>query len=669
MTSDFSPGYILHEQINRRLEELAAIFDSELQADSGIQSQLDQIYGSIDKLTRIFHLSETEAQILSIIAAHEFDPTFRARFSVLIQQGELGPIRYTDLVSYFQKELSGLNAAVCSSSPLFFWGLLNSGPGPISIADGPYLIDSRMRGYLTGANSIDARLSASLSSLEKCYSLTGLHFDPAHRKKVIALGEVWKLRDARKFAVFSGPSGCGQLESAAWLAGELQISAYSLNLENLRFNNSGEQEHRLLLALREAALAGALLVIRDPAVESSLGSAAAEVIRHASWLDIPIVLCVESHTIPVKWARHAPQHVRFDSPGVNARKALWEDALVGYTVSNDISAQELAQRYRLTMQQIYEAVKIAAAQSVFNRANAASVSQLELTEIVLACRALSQSGLSSLAKKMETNFSWGDLVLQSDVVVHLKQLADHVRHRDRVFENWKYGRIHTGASGVHALFSGSPGTGKTMAASIIANELGLELYRIDLATVVSKYIGETEKNLSRIFDEARNSNAIIFFDEADALFGKRSEVKDAHDRYANIEVSYLLQKIDEYDGLTILASNMVGNLDDAFRRRLHYIIEFPMPNESERETIWRLAITRETPTDSDLDYGFLASRLKLSAAGIKSVALRAALLAASKERAVSMRDIVEAVRREYQKEDRPFLEVDLAPYYASEFAN
>jgi SpoVK/Ycf46/Vps4 family AAA+-type ATPase len=203
--------------------------------------------------------------------------------------------------------------------------------------------------------------------------------------------------------------------------------------------------------------------------------------------------------------------------------------------------------------------------------------------------------------------------------------------------------------GINVLFAGQSGTGKTMAAEIIAADLGLELYKIDLSSMVSKYIGETEKNLDRVFSAAREANAILFFDEADALFGKRSEVKDAHDRYANIEVGYLLQKMEEYDGVVILATNLRKNMDEAFVRRLHVAIDFPFPEEEDRLRIWRKAYPAEAPLDADVDLAFLARQFKLAGGNIRNIALLSAFLAAEDGAAIGMRQIVRAVRREYQK--------------------
>jgi SpoVK/Ycf46/Vps4 family AAA+-type ATPase len=216
--------------------------------------------------------------------------------------------------------------------------------------------------------------------------------------------------------------------------------------------------------------------------------------------------------------------------------------------------------------------------------------------------------------------------------------------------------------GMLALFAGPSGTGKTMAADVLAGALGLDLYRIDLSGVVSKYIGETEKNLSSIFDEAEMSNAILFFDEADALFGKRSEVKDAHDRYANIETAYLLQRMEEYSGAVFLATNLKMNLDEAFTRRLHMVVDFPLPGEVERRRIWQSTFPDAAPLEPDVDFDFLAKQFKISGGNIRNIVLSGAFLAADDGQRIGMAHLIRATRREYQKLGKMITEADFGPY-------
>jgi SpoVK/Ycf46/Vps4 family AAA+-type ATPase len=254
-------------------------------------------------------------------------------------------------------------------------------------------------------------------------------------------------------------------------------------------------------------------------------------------------------------------------------------------------------------------------------------------------------------------------VLPQEQLTQLREVMSYAKYRYRVYGEWGFDRKLSVGKGLNILFSGPSGTGKTMAAEIMAGELGLDLYKIDLSTVVSKYIGETEKNLDRVFKEAQESNAILFFDEADALFGKRSEVKDAHDRYANTEIAYLLQKMEEYEGIVILATNLRKNMDDAFVRRMHGAIEFPFPEQESRRRIWAGIFPPEAPLASDVDGAFLARQFKLAGGNIKNIALHAAFLAAEADSSISMAHLIRATKREYQKLGRLCSRADFGPYY------
>ena len=273
-----------------------------------------------------------------------------------------------------------------------------------------------------------------------------------------------------------------------------------------------------------------------------------------------------------------------------------------------------------------------------------------------ACLASTRPQLDTLAQRLDLKATWDDIVLAPEETNLLHQIADQIRQRSQVYQNWGFDKRMNRGMGISALFAGESGTGKTMAAEVIANDLQLNLYRIDLSAVVNKYIGETEKNLRRLFDAAEDGGAILFFDEADALFGKRSEVKDSHDRHANIEVNYLLQRLEGYRGLAILATNFKSSLDHAFMRRLRFIVNFSFPSVAERQLMWEKVFPPETPTE-DLDFHRLA-RLNLTGASIHNVALNAAFLAAQAGTDVTMALVLAAARTEFRKLDRPVNEAD-----------
>jgi SpoVK/Ycf46/Vps4 family AAA+-type ATPase len=264
--------------------------------------------------------------------------------------------------------------------------------------------------------------------------------------------------------------------------------------------------------------------------------------------------------------------------------------------------------------------------------------------------------LDALAHRIEPKATFDDIVLPAEQTELLRQITAQVNQRGKVYGEWGFGRRLNRGLGISALFAGESGTGKTMAAEVIANALQLNLYRIDLSAVVSKYIGETEKNLRRLFDAAEDGGAILFFDEADALFGKRSEVKDSHDRYANIEINYLLQRMESYRGLAILATNLRGSLDVAFMRRLRFIVSFPFPGIAERRRMWQIAFPPQTPT-RQLDYDRLA-RLNLTGGSIHNAALNAAFLSADAGSPVTMPLVLAAAKAEFVKLDRPVNEAE-----------
>jgi hypothetical protein len=360
--------------------------------------------------------------------------------------------------------------------------------------------------------------------------------------------------------------------------------------------------------------------------------------RHFFWLEFPIPSYPQRRAL---WLHFLGQEAAEKSPGR------------GGLVSRPLDVGAVTSQFLLTAGQIRDAVASA-------RDMAAQRGEpLTTGDLLAAARLHSNPRLSSLARKIVPRYEWQDIVLPEDQLAILHEIVATVRGRPVVLDQWGVGRKLASSAGVTVLFAGPPGTGKTMAAEIIAVELGLDLYKIDLSSIVSKYIGETEKNLERIFGEAQSSNAILFFDEADALFGKRSEVKDAHDRYANIEISYLLQRMEAYDGVTILATNLRANVDEAFTRRLQFAMDFPFPEEEDRLRIWQTLFPPDVPRDEDLDLALLARRFKLAGGNIRNVIVSAAYLAAADGGRVTMKHLLHGTRRELQKMGRLINQSDM----------
>jgi len=340
--------------------------------------------------------------------------------------------------------------------------------------------------------------------------------------------------------------------------------------------------------------------------------------------------------------------VMLHEPAFAQRAALWTMSCrsQGLAVPPEECAA-LADRYALTARQIAHATRTARDLALLAGAPAVDAQTLHA-----AARAESSAAIGALGSRVDSRHRWEDLIVGAETLARLKTITSAVRSRHVVYGCWGFGARDAAGTGVKVLFAGLSGTGKTMAAGIIARELGLDLFRVDLAAMVSKWLGETEKNLNRVFAAARAGNAMIFFDEADALFGKRSEVKDAHDRYANIEVSHLLQKLEAHDGAVVLASNLRRNMDDAFTRRLHYVVEFPAPDAVQRERLWRTMFPPAAPLADDIDFGFLARQFELSGGDIRNVILEAAFLAAQDATAIGMRELVRALSRQLAKEGK-----------------
>jgi ATPase family associated with various cellular activities (AAA) len=409
------------------------------------------------------------------------------------------------------------------------------------------------------------------------------------------------------------------------------------------------------LAVREALLRGSGLVAGP--IEQ-VAEPDADVIRWLAEADVPLLLFGASTWDP-QWSRRNPLAVDAPLLTVGHRIELWTRELdaAGHDAAAGVDAEGLAGHLALGPAQVQRAVQAALTSAQLRDG------QITADDLRRGVRAQNAAGLERLARRIEPEVDWDDLVLTPNVRRALLELAARARHRDTVLTEWRMRRGGGRGRGVTALFAGDSGTGKTMSAEVIARDLGLDLYTVNLATVVDKYIGETEKNLERIFAEAGGVNAVLFFDEADAIFGKRSDVKDAHDRYANIESAYLLQRLETFDGLAVLASNLRANIDEAFTRRLDAIIDFPSPTPELRRALWVRCLAPPLPLADDIDLDFLAESFEMAGGNIRSASTTAAYLAAAAGTPVSMRQVIAAVEQEYRKLGRLVLEREFGHYY------
>ena len=339
------------------------------------------------------------------------------------------------------------------------------------------------------------------------------------------------------------------------------------------------------------------------------------------------------------------------------RTALFRAFLQDMPLGDGLTVEELAAKFRFSPRQIKLACRQAA-----GLAKLEGWSEIPSREMHRCCYGQAVHKLGELAVRVRPAFRWDDVVMGADQKRLLRRAVGHIKFQHRVYGQWGFAGKITYGRGLSLLFAGPPGTGKSMCAQAIANELNMEMYRINISQIVSKYIGETEKNLQAVFSEARRSSCVLFFDECDAIFGKRSEVKDAHDRNANVEVAYLLQQIEEYDGVCILATNLIGNIDEAFMRRITYVVRFPFPDAQMRKEIFMRTMPDEAPLDEDIDWAFLAEKFELSGGYIKNIVLSAAFMAAQEDKPIGMGHLLRCAVDELKKNDIVVVREELREY-------
>jgi hypothetical protein len=518
-------------------------------------------------------------------------------------------------------------SALTPELPLRHWRMVEIEPGP-RLVDSPLRIDERILHFVTGINQVDSRLRPMLTGPIYPPRL----MTPEHLHLADGIAEtMYRELDASNLVVLDGDDAHGQADVAAGVAARLGQSLWAMSAEDLP-GTAAELDQLRLLWDREARLAPVLLRMECRASTAQLTQ------RFIAQLRAPCFIVSSESFDPERPARR----YTVNKPAPCEQKGLWMEALGERASALNGSVDRLATQFRLSARSIESA-----------SSSTAALDPAAGLERALWCtvRARGRERLDALAQRIEGSARWDDLVLPPAQKDTLRQIAGHVRQRNRVFHDWGFARLGARGLGTSALFSGESGTGKTLAAEVLARELDLDLYRIDLASVVSKYIGETEKNLRRVFDAAENSGAMLLFYEADALFGKRSDVKDSHDRFANIEVSYLLQRMEAYSGLAILTTNMKSSLDRAFHRRLRFIVNFPFPDLALREEVWRRVFPAATPL-ARIDYTKLA-RLNLPGGSIRNIAVNAAFLAAEAGEPVAMCHLRSAAQSESAKLDRP----------------
>jgi hypothetical protein len=607
---------------------------------------------AIDQIAETFGLSTFERQILLLCAGIEMDSTLAAQCSEALgfrRNDRRGAISFSLALAVLDDPHW---SALAPSAPLRRFHLveLESGHG---LTSAPLRIDERILHYLAGVNELDSRLEPLLQTRRHPHWIAEEHSALANE----ALRTLDSLSPHSPILHLCGDDPRGQEDVAAVVARHVGRQLFILPIDNIArlsaaSSGLGHSETSsadlsesaaqfVPLWTRESAILPAILLVQCGT--AALTTAAKRMIER---LPAPLILASRD---PLILERRLMRNI-VDKPHPASQKQLWAKALGPAGASLNGHLDDIAEQFHLSAETIASVGALAGATT--DASGKADPDKLWST-----CRSLSRPRLEDLAQRILPVAEWDDLILPETQKQTLRQLAAQARHRMTVYESWGFAGKGRRGLGISALFAGTSGTGKTLAAEVLARELRLDLYRIDLSAVVSKYIGESEKNLKQVFDAAEEGGVLLLFDECDALFGKRSEAKDSHDRYANIEVSYLLQRMESFQGLAVLTTNFKSAMDKAFQRRLRFTVDFPFPGVPEREAIWQRVFPAQTPTNG-LNIKRLA-QLNMTGGNIRNIALNAAFLAAEAGQPIQMEHLLVATRQEAIKTERPLSENEI----------
>jgi len=672
------------------LETFRGMFMTASEAKALLDEGLPFLKLDTEQESLLLHLEEAIANRLDVAAAHGCEmPLLRLRTLLGLSDLDVRMLvvaaaphmnrKYLKLYAYLQDDMTcqyvtmDLMLRLCCRSEeerrlalerlagtsgelRMFWSRPQhaSASTAASILSSPIRLDDRMLAYILG---LDWRFDGALSHMTMrsgSDALPPLLTGGDLHKRLLGQAEQAMSSGAPHVWMLHGPAGSGKSFHARHLGAALGLSLLEWDVSHAPGDERAfvESVDRVLLEARLHRALPAFDCIG--ALQEQTREAGAD--KRLEWLVKRLsehdgiaflfgeVSCKPAQLPPsISW-----RSIALTVPDMGERRRLWQSFAGEAAALTETESDRLAAKFRFTPGSMRAAVLELQHGEWASGSYADGPERTAAQKLHQAAYRLIGQRLKDQAVKMEPRFGWDDLVLPPDTIQLLKQACGRLQHQHTVMVRWGFERKLAYGKGTSMLFTGPPGTGKTMSAMVMAREMDAELYRVDLSRVVSKYIGETEKNLSDIFDQARLSGAILFFDEADALFGKRSEVKDAHDKYANMETSFLLQKMEEYDGLTVLASNFAQNLDEAFTRRIQYIVKFPFPDAVQREQLWRSAIPAELPVES-IDYAYLAQTFDLAGGPIKNIVLTASFIAAEEGVAVSMKQLVEGGIQEYKK--------------------
>lgn len=610
-------------------------------------------------LQRVFELDAFETFVVTYLAMGEIDPGIRAAMEALREQGD-GFFSILSLIRVYQ-ELTGKAAdstwfrAFLKGDTLADWMLEHDGPGGFDFRE-TLRLSRRVRSLLFAGQW-------DLPEMEEA----GIWFWPMEEEERIAgrmFGETEYLRWSRRLKTgenravcLEGPKGIGKKTQVRRFAREMGRPVFFGDARKIAAWPKREEEMRLRAMMLECRLKQAVLCLDHVGSGDWDGERGIflERICRLAQTHLPGILLLTEERAPAMGDLY---RVRFSMPDLAESARLWNTIGAGYPLEAGIRLEEFAGSAAMSPGQIQRIFR--QAMQLAGEAGAKVVSRPVLKS---ACTFDFDQSAVRKTTTVPLKYNFSDLILPSKRLRQLREACSQVKNRYQVYEKWGFSGKQVYGVGISMVFSGPPGTGKTMAAQIMAKELGLQLYKVDLAAVVSKYIGETEKNLNQIFEEGKRSQAILFFDEADVLFSKRTEVKDSHDKYNNMEAAFMLQKMEEYTGLVILATNYMQNIDEAFKRRLTFVIEFPSPDLEHRRKLWESVIPGNLPLKEDLDLDFLAAQFEMSGSQIKNSMINGAFFAADQGKdQVGMEDVLRAVVRELEKSGRKLTRKDLAEY-------
>ncbi|WP_414552407.1 ATP-binding protein [Anabaena sp. CCY 0017] len=609
---------------------------------------------ALSTLCHIFALSDFERDILLLCLGMEID----ANWGVLCSNapGNHPKLPYPTFSLAMAVLPTVYWQAFTPSAPLRKWEMIHIGEGQ-ALNLSPLRIDERILHYLMGFDHLDEKLQGFVEPLTE----TNETQVASHRQLAEQLATTWAQTVGTRLPIIQlcGDEVGSKRAIASTACGLLNVNLHLMSAKAITNFRNHEINELLRLWSRESMLTNSALLldcdeidITDPAKDAVIG-------RLIENISNPLIITTGERRRSLQSPLIA---IEVHKPSTTEQRIIWQNALKEAAPSLNGHVDTLVSHFSLNAATIHTVCTEAKGKSqetfpCTDAMNRVSIHSSLSTLLWDTCRSQARPRLDELAQPIEAGSTWDDLVLPELQRQVLRDIAAHVRQRAKVYEQWGFGNKGGRGLGISALFAGASGTGKTMAAEVIADELRLDLYRIDLSQVVSKYIGETEKNLRRVFDAAETGGAILLFDEADALFGKRSEVKDSHDRHANIEVGYLLQRMESYRGLAILTTNLKGSLDQAFLRRIRFVVQFPFPDASQRAEIWQRIFPRQTPTQ-DLDPSKLA-KLNVSGGNIRNIALNAAFLAADAGEPVEMKHILQSAKSEYAKLERPLTDTEV----------